>query len=166
MAGRKFNARHLGNSKDFQVQQTNWYEVVIGGLGDDLTFLTQSCTLPEVSNPAIEVGFGNSTAKVAGKREYGSGNFVFMDAMVADIEKQISDWQDSIYDPATGKMGWCVDYKKDITVTQYGPDGTYERTWTFEGCWPSSVNYGEMSGESSDKKNITLTIEYDQATRD
>ena len=126
--GRKFNAAHLGTTKNYQVQETPWYEVVIGGTKSDLTFLTQSATLPEISNPVVEVGYGNSTAKVAGKREYADGSFVFMDAMVADIEQQILDWQDSIYDPATGKMGWCTDYKRDVTVTQYGPDGTYERT--------------------------------------
>ena len=166
MAGRKFNAKHLGNSKKYQVQESCWYEVVIGGLSQDLTFLTQSCTLPEVSNPAIEVGYGNSTAKVAGKREYGAGNFVFMDAMVADIEKQLVEWQNSIYDQETGKMGWCTDYKHDISITQYGPDGTYERTWKLEGCWPSNISYGEMSGESADKKTITVTMEYDAAVRD
>lgn len=166
MAGRKFNAKHLGNSKRYQVQETCWYEIVIGGLSQDLTFLTQSCSLPEVSNPAIEVGYGNSTAKVAGKREYGSGNFVFMDAMVADIESQLVNWQKSIYDPATGKMGWCTDYKHDITITQYGPDGTYERTWKMEGCWPSNISYGEMSGDAADKKTITVTMEYDSAERD
>lgn len=166
MSGRKFNAKHLGNSKRYQVQETCWYEIVIGGLSQDLTFLTQSCSLPEVSNPAIEVGFGNSTAKVAGKREYGAGNFVFMDAMVADIEKQLVEWQNTVYDQNTGKMGWCTDYKHDITITQYGPDGTCERSWRLEGCWPSNVSYGEMSGESADKKTITVTMEYDSAVRD
>ena len=164
--GRKFNAAHLGSNRNYQVQQTNWYEIVIGGLSEDLTFLTQSCTLPELSNPVIEVPFGNSTAKIAGKRDIGSGSFVFMDAMVADIEKQIVDWQSQIYDAQTGKMSWVDEYKHDITVTQYGPDGTYERTWHYEGCWPSTISYGDMSSESADKKVITVTMEYDNAYRE
>ena len=163
--GRKFNANHLGSTKNYQIQQTNWYEIVLGDLSTDLTFLVQSCSLPELGNPAIEIGYGNSTAKVAGKRELGSGSFTFMDAIVADTEKILTSWQKSIYDPETGKMGWAVDYKKQCTVTQYGPDGTYERTWVFEGCWPSQITYGEMSGESADKKNISVTMEYDNAYR-
>lgn len=162
---RKFNAQHLGSTKNYQIQQTNWYEIVIPGM-NDLTFLTQSATLPELSNPVIEVPYGNSTAKVAGKRDIGSGSFSFMDAMVADAEKQLIKWQNKIYNPRTGKMGWVSDYKKDITVTQYGPDGTYERTWHYEGCWPSSINYGEMSGENADKKVIQVTLEYDNAYRE
>lgn len=163
--GRKFNAMHLSTNRNYQVQETMWYEVIIGGTSEDLTFLTQSCSLPEIGNPAIEVGYGNSTAKIAGKREYGAGTFTFMDAMIADIEQQLVDWQNTIYDQDTGKMGWVDEYKRDIHVVQYGPDGTYERTWEFEGCWPSNIAYGEMSGETADKKSIVVTIEYDNARR-
>lgn len=163
---RKYNASHLSSNRNYQVQETNWYEITIGGIKNDLTFLVQSCNLPEASNPAIDVGFGNSTAKVAGKREYGEGTFSFMDAIIADIEAEIVKWQDKVYDPKTGKMGWVDEYKKDIIVTQYGPDGTHERPWHFEGCWPSSVSYGEMTGESADKKVISVTITYDNAYRD
>lgn len=163
---RKYDAMHLSSNRNYQLQQTNWYEIAIGGMSQDITFIVQSCTLPEVSNPAIDVGFGNSTAKIAGKREYGSGSFVFMDAIMVDIEQQLLDWQRTVQDERTGKMGWVDDYKRDMTVTQYGPDGTYERKWSFEGAWPSSINYGEMSGESSDKKTISVTIEYDKATRE
>ena len=164
--GRQYNANHLGNSKHYQVQETNWYEISIGGTSQDLTFMVQSCTLPELSNPVIGVGYGNSTAKVAGKREVGDSTFSFMDAMVADIESQILKWQDQVYDSKTGKMGWCTDYKRQVTVTQYGPDGSYERTWKFEGCWPSRVSYGSLSGESADKKVIQVTITYDDAKRE
>lgn len=163
---RKYNASHLSSNRNYQVQETPWYEITIGGTTSDLTFLVQSCTLPEISNPAIDVGFGNSTAKVAGKREYGEGSFVFMDAIIADIEKQLIKWQDQVYNSKTGKMGWVDEYKRDVMVTQYGPDGTHERPWHFEGAWPSSINFGEMTGESADKKNITVTITYDNAYRD
>lgn len=165
-SARKYNASHLSSTKNYQVQETNWFEVKIGNVADDLTFLTQSCTLPESSNPAIDVGFGNSTAKVAGKREYGEGTIVFMDAMVVDVEKQILAWQKQVYDPKTGKMGWVSDYKRDVFITQYGPDGTYERQWHLEGAWPSAVSYGEMNGESADKKVISVTLTYDNAYRD
>ena len=142
------------------------YEIQIGGMSDDFTLLTQSCNLPDISTPVVELPFGNSKAKVAGQAEYADGSMSFMDAITIDIENQILAWQSQIYDPKTGKMGWVNDYKRDMTVTQYGPDGTFERTWKFEGAWPSQVTYGEMSGESSDKKVIQVTISYDRAYRE
>ena len=82
-----------------------------------------------------------------------------------DIESQLLAWQASVYDPSTGKMGWVSDYKKDLTVTEYGPDGTCEREWTFIGAWPSAITYGELTGESSDVKQIQVTMSYDRAYR-
>lgn len=163
---RKYNASHLSSNRNYQVQETCWYEIVISGTSQDLTFLVQSCTLPETSNPAIDVGYGNSTAKVAGKREHSEGSISFMDAMIADIEAQLIRWQDNVYNAKNGKMGWVDQYKRDMMITQYGPDGTYERPWHIEGAWPSSINYGEMTGESADKKVIQVTITYDNAYRD
>lgn len=166
MAGRKFNANHLGTTRRYQVQETPWFEISIGGTSEDITFLTTSCTLPEPTNPKVEVPFGNSTAKVAGKREYGSGSIQIYDAMQADIEMQLLDWQKQVYDPQSGAMGWCDEYKRTMTITQYGPDGTWERTWVLEGVWPSDIDFGQMSGQQADKKTIAVTFEYDHAYRE
>lgn len=163
---RAFDARHLSSNKNYQVQMTNWYEIQIGGLGDEISLLTQSCNLPDISTPVVELPFGNSKAKVAGQIEYADGSVSFMDAITVDLEKKLTDWQKQVYDPTTGKMGWVNEYKRDMTITQYGPDGTHERVWKFEGVWPSQVTYGELSGESSDKKVIQATLSYDRAYRD
>lgn len=170
---RKYNANHLSADDRYQIQETSWYEIKILLEKDDsidtpvedLTFVVQSVTLPEISNPAIDVGYGNSTAKLPGKREHGESSFTFMDAMTIDVEAVILGWQNKVYDPETGKMGWVSEFKRTIQITQYGPDGSNERVWILRGCWPSNVAYGEMSGESSDKKNITVTITYDNAYR-
>ena len=63
-------------------------------------------------------------------------------------------------------MGWVDQYKRDMTVTQYGPDGTCERVWKFEGAWPSSIEYGSMDHGGSDAKEISVTISYDVAYRE
>lgn len=163
--GRQYNANHIGNSRRYQIQETCWYEISIGGMGEDITFMCQSVTLPELTNPAIRVGYGNSEAKIAGRREVGAAAVRILDAPVADIEAQITGWQGQIYDPATGKMGWVDEYKRQMTVTQYGPDGTYNRTWKYTGVWPSSINFGNMDSEGTDKKVMQLTLEYDNAER-
>lgn len=162
---RNYDARHLSSQKQYQVQMSNWYEIQIADIPDSIVMLQNSVTLPERSNPVVELPFGNSKAKVAGQAEYGDGSLVLMDAIVLDTEREIEKWQNQVYDSQTGKMGWVSDYKRDMIVTQRGPDGTYLRQWKYEGCWPSNVAYGELSGESSDKKMMTLTISYDRAYR-
>lgn len=161
----RFDARHLSTTRDYQPQMTNWFEIQVEGI-DALTFTVQDCTLPELSTPPVSLPYGNSVSKVPGQAEWGSGSFTFIDAIMADVEVALYEWQSEVYDPATGKMGWVDQYKRDVIVTQFGPDGTAERPWRFEGCWPSSIPYGSLSMDGSDKKLIECTIEYDRAYRD
>ena len=83
---RQFDARHLSSSRDTQVQMTNWYEIVVPDLSD-LTIMVKSCTLPEISTPAVELPFGNSKAKVPGQVEYGDGSMTFKVVGIAEIDK-------------------------------------------------------------------------------
>lgn len=158
-----FDARHLSNNKTYEIQGSNHFEVIIPGMGDEFTLCVSTCNLPEVTIAAVELNYGNSKVKVAGTVELGEGSITVKDAIVADIEKKISDWQNLVYNKETGKMGWAYQYKKDLQVNQYGPDGTYVRTWVLQGAWPTSVSYGEMDYSNGEKKNITMTIAYDNA---
>lgn len=162
---RAFDARHLSSTKDTQLQMTNWYEIVIPGF-DDFTLMVRDCTLPEISTPPVEIGYGNSRVKLPGQAQYADGSITFNDAIKMDMEKKLLEWQAKVYDPVTGKMGWVDEFKKDTIVTQYGPDGTFERTWHFEGAWPSSISYGQMSGDNSDAKQMSVTLSYDRAYRE
>lgn len=159
---RAYGARHLAN-KTFQPQMTNHFEVQIEGLGEDITLAVTKTSLPQISMSVVELHHVNSSAKMGGKVEYGDGSLEVIDAIRKDIEKIINDWQKQVYDPETDLMGWAEDYKKDALLTQYGPDGSYERTWKLEGVWPSSVEYGDLAYEGSDKKTISATLTYDRA---
>lgn len=166
MSVQSFDARHLSSNRNYQVQELQWYYIQIGDISDDLSLLVNTCSLPEISTPAVELPFGNSTAKVGGKIEYGDGSIAFMDAITIDVEKQLYDWHSQVVDPETGESGWVDEYKRDVLITQYGPHGENERIWHLEGAFPSSISYGEMSGESADKKTITVTLSYDRAYRE
>jgi sugar lactone lactonase YvrE len=71
-----------------------------------------------------------------------------------------------VYDAATDTIGWAADYKKTGIVYEFSPDGSVVRTWRLEGCWPSSVAFGEFSNDGADKKTITITVTYDKAFRE
>ena len=92
VAGTKYNARHFSASNDYQIQEQNWFEVVVDGYSD-LTFLTHSANLPEISNEALEIPHGNSSAFQAGKRTYSQNQFTILDAIRKDAEAQLLSWQ-------------------------------------------------------------------------
>lgn len=154
---------HLSNSRTYEVQRVHNFEVVIEGLPETVTLSVISFPIPETSNGVISLKHGNADVKVAGAAEFSDGQLVVRDAIVADIERVLYEWRRQVYDPTTDRIGWAAEYKKQGYVHQYAPDGTHVRTWKIIGMWPSAMSASEMNNESSDKKNITLTIQYDRA---
>lgn len=156
-------AMHLSATKKYEIQRTNNFEVQIDGLGSDITLLVQSCPLPTISNEAIEVNYGNSKVKVAGKANFDDIEISVLDAIGVDTEMKLWEWRKKVYDPETDKIGFAQDYKKSGRIYQYAPDGTYLRTWKIIGAFPTTMNLGELSYENSDKKTISMTISIDKA---
>ena len=158
-----YDARHMSNNRQYEVQRNNHFEVIIPDMGDDFTLLVSRCNFPEIGVDVVELNYGNTKAKVAGIVNLGEGSLDIRDSIILDTEKKIHAWHKLVYDPDTGKMGWIDEYKKDCLVNQYGPDGTYVRSWILEGCWPSNVTYGEGDYSNADAKTITMTLQYDNA---
>lgn len=161
---RQFDARHLSATSNTQIQMQNWYDISIPDHGD-LSLMVNECSLPDISLSVVELSYGNSISKVPGQLSYGSGNFTFRDAIKMDIERDLLKWMNDIIKFDTGAMGWIDEFKRDMYVTQYGPDGTEERVWQFAGAWPSNINGGSMSHSGADAKIISVTMEYDRAFR-
>lgn len=120
---------HLSNSKAYEVQRTNHFEVEFDGLGQDFTLSVESCPFPVVGNEVLELSYGNSKVKVAGQATFEDIEIVVKDAIGADIEMSLWNWRKLVYDPETDKVGWAADYKRNGRVYQYAPDGTHIRTW-------------------------------------
>lgn len=162
---KSLDARHLSNNRTYDVQRTNNFEVIIDGLGEEFTLSVTRCALPEASITPIELAYGNSKVKVAGQIEYPDGSIDCRDAILPDVEKQLLNWFHKAYDPETGKIGWSDEYKRDILINQYAPDGTYVRPWRLEGAWISTMSGGDLDSTNPDAKIISLTITYDKAIR-
>lgn len=160
-----FDARHLSNNKRYEVQRTNHFEVIIPGFGEDFTLAVTRCALPEITVGVTELPYGNSKVKVAGSVEYGDGSIDVYDFITADFEQTLLDWQAKVYNRETGQIGWAADYKMDLQVNQFGPDGSYVRTWVLEGAWPTTLSFGELDATNADAKKVSLTIAYDRAIR-
>ena len=63
-------------------------------------------------------------------------------------------------------MGLAEEYKCDAVVREYTPNGEQYRSWRLVGCWPSGIDYGDMSYDDGGEKQLSVTITYDFAYRD
>lgn len=176
MAITKLGASHLA-SDGYDVQRTNNFEFVLSGLGnitknanhaESIKLAVDGAFLPAEDSSVQELAYSNTSVKVAGTTTYGSGTLTLKDLISekSNIEDIVRLWRKAVYDPDTDKVGLAFNYKIDARVVQYAPDGTMERTWKLMGCWPTSVDYGQLQyGSGGAAKTISVGIAYDKAVR-
>jgi len=168
------------NRKEFQLQRKNHFEIYFGSseasndpdnidnsyINPNLRFMVVNFPLPKETTESNDVNYFNQTIKTAGRTTFETTNLVLRDAIDYDTEKQFLNWRNRVYNPKTGIMGLAADYKIRATVIEYTPNGEQMRTWKLVGCWPSSVEYGELTYDDGGEKQITVTITYDYAYRE
>lgn len=170
----------MHNQTKFEPQRTNHFEVFIKlptsittsleelrSWQEWLTLSTSDFSLPSITVSPIEIPYGNTKIKVAGNVEFGGADsLTCTDFIGADVEKILYTWQNQIYNPETGQMGWAANYKADAKVLEYSADGACLSSWILFGVWPSAVNYGSsMSKGDSQVKSVSVTLSYDLAYR-
>lgn len=155
------------NESEFQIQGKNHFEVQFDdkNWNSDLTLLVKSFPLPKETTEVNTIDHFNQQIKLAGKTTFDGGELVIHDAIDKDVEIMFRSWRNKVYNASKGTVGYASDYKVNGLVTEYKPNGDGGRKWKLIGCWPSTVNYGELDYETGGYKDITATIVYDWAYR-
>lgn len=162
------NAFFMSTETKFEVQRTNNFRVIIdaskivaGVAANIITLAIDSVDIPELSNDPINLDYGNSDVKVAGKAALGDSSIAVKDFIEPNIEKILWYWRLLVYNPQTGKVGWAKNYKKNIDLAQFGPNGEVVRTWKCMGVWPTNLSLGTLDYSSADKKQCTMNLSID-----
>ena len=155
------------NQREFQIQRKNHFTVEFEGgfVQKGISFLVTSFPLPKESTESFKANYWNDSVNLPGKTNFETSNLTIKDAINYDTEKQFLSWRLRVYNPKNGKVGYAQDFKCRATVKEYSPSGDIIRSWTLIGCWPSSVDFGELTYDDAGEKQITATITYDKAYR-
>ncbi len=154
-----------GAASKFEPQrQSNWLISIAGVAGENnIRLALEAAALPSVAVEEIPLNFLNTTRWVAGRAIYDTIPLVVKDMVDVGVASAIKDWHEQVYNPETHKIGLAKNYKKVADLVLFGPDGELQRTWSLLGCWPVSVNYGQLDMNSSDKVLIETVLRYDRA---
>lgn len=131
-----------------------------------LEISVSSAFVPHFTQNAIEVKRGNSTVKFAGVPTFKTGTLECVDYIGANTLEALMAWQSKSYNVKTEKVGLVSDYKRDCWLIEYTPDYQEVRKWRLHGCWISDIQEQPFNSEANDKRNISVTIEYDRAELD
>jgi len=83
----------------------------------------------------------------------------FIDAYSRDA---LWNWYLQVCNPISGQMGLPKNYKKDLTLIMFAPDGSAEREWKVEGAFPQAHSWGEFSYTTVENVVIELTMRCDR----
>lgn len=155
------------NRREYQIQRKNHFSIVFNKdfVDKGLELLVVSFPLPKETTDTFKANYWNDSVNLPGKTNFETSQLVIRDAINYDTEKKFLGWRLRVYNPKTGKVGYAEDFKSNAVVKEYSPSGDVIRTWQLEGCWPSAVEYGELTYEDAGEKQISVTIMYDKAYR-
>ncbi len=136
---------------------------------DALMMAVQQFNPPTRSNTPIDYNWGNNKVKLSGKGEVATGDITLVDFVLPDIEGLLLGWYDKVYQTGIGerkeRTNLVEAYKFPIKLVQWSADGNTERAWMLEGCFPTSVTFGNFDYTSNDKKQMTVTFSVDLSYR-
>ena len=155
------------NKREYQIQRKNHFSIQFNEdfVDKGLELLVVSFPLPKETTDTFKANYWNDSVNLPGKTSFETSQLVIRDAINYDTEKKFLAWRLRVYNPKTGKVGYAEDFKSNATVKEYSPSGDVVREWYLEGCWPSSVEYGELTYEDAGEKQLSVVIMYDKAYR-
>ena len=178
---------HLANNTQlYEPQRSNTFEFVVADL-DGIAMVGATnpnsvfrnaqeiirCSVvvapvPHFTQSTVEVKRGNTTMKFAGTPTFDAGQITLNDFIGANTKEILMAWQNLSYNVKTEKVSALArtNYKKDCYLIEYAPDFVKVRQWVLHGCWISGISEDDYNSESSDKKTIQATIQYDWAELD
>ena len=105
----QLNASFMSMDSTYEVQRTNNFRFIVdlsefsnntsSSSGDIIELACDSTGLPTVSNDPIELDYGNSQIKVAGKATTDDITVAVKDFIEPDVENILWQWRMKVYNP-------------------------------------------------------------------
>jgi hypothetical protein len=122
------------------------------------------CPFPQDTTSVHQIRYMNGERKFPGRTTYPQMEINLVDYVDQGTLREIAEWRRKVYDPLTGRGGFCSAFKVQATLLMFAPDGVATRQWKLHGVWPSAANYGANGGgdmDSADESHIGLTLQLD-----
>jgi len=125
-------------------------------------YLVQTSKKPSMTIDKIGIPYMNTTQWTAGKYVFEEMDITFIDLIGPSVSQKIMEWVKLHADPATGKMGYAVGYKKNLVLKAVDPVGVEVEKWTLVGCQIVKASFDEYSYEANELLKISITIQPDR----
>tara|TARA_Y100000593_G_scaffold94269_1_gene192556 strand:- start:325 stop:909 length:585 start_codon:yes stop_codon:yes gene_type:complete len=147
------------------------FVVTLGNMPNGATWYAKSVTKPALSITEVEHNFLNHKFYYPGRAEWESVELTLVDPVSPDAAASTAAIiQAGGYTPPSNVNDQRTISKKDataainsVTIAQIDSEGNAIETWRLWNPFITSVSYGDLSYDSDEMSEISLTIRYDWA---
>lgn len=131
-----------------------------GGDVELTSFLCEAAQLPASTMGVITIPFRGRQVKIAGDRQFDVWTPTIINDTDFKIRNAMERWMNAIngHSANTGLTN-PVDYQADLIVEQLDKDGSILKTYTFRGCFPTSVAAIDLS-YATENEIERFTVEF------
>lgn len=132
----------------------------------DLEFaewMVQTANRPTVNVSEVEIPFMNSSTYVAGRSTWDAISMQFIDPIGPSASQKVMQWIRQCIEHSTGRMGYAINYKKNIVLKMLDPLGETVEKWLLQGAFVTSANFGSLDYSSDALATVDITLRYDRA---
>lgn len=130
-----------------------------------MAFLCRAAELPEMTLSNIEVPYFGRKIKVAGDRSFADWTVTVMNDEDFIVRSMFEAWSNAINRIISNVRDLNLSaeqYKTDVSVIQYGKDGTLLRGYTLVGAFPTTISAISLDWDTQNTvETFTVNFSYD-----
>ena len=142
----------------FEPKMTNRFIMFMDGVP---SFMVKGVARPNLTQDAKELPHINVVRYVKGRTVWGTMQFTLYDPIVPSGAQAVMEWVRLHHESVTGRDGYADFYKKDLILNMLGPVGDKVEEWVIKGAQITDATFNEVSWDTDDVVEITLTIQPD-----
>lgn len=121
----------------------------------------QSANRPTITMNATEIPFINTSTWVVGRYIWEAFDITLRDPIGPSASQAVMEWVRLESESATGRQGYAISYKRDLTIEMLDPTGAAVSLWVCKNCMPVTVNFGDLDYGDDSLSTITINIRPD-----
>lgn len=98
-----------------------------------------------------------------GKATYEPMEVSFYDTIGLNAGRYLYGWFRAVFDFKTGAVGYKKNFVAEGILSMLDPKGTVIEQWRLINCWPTNINFNDLSYEDTGAAMVNTTIRYDRA---
>lgn len=126
------------------------------------------CFLSKAARPTytandVSIDFLNTKTHVIGKYEWKEIQVSIREAIGPSTSQAIMEWVRLHSESVTGRQGYAIGYKRNITLEMLDPAAAVVQKWVLVNCMITSANFGNLDYSQDTLTECELTIVMDYA---